>query len=44
MDNNSAHLLAVLLDKTDDTDRVTSSLNSKFHDQGFELATWRGTL
>ena len=41
MDNNSAHLLVVLLDKTESTDQVTASLNGRFLQQGFELATWR---
>lgn len=41
MDNDSAHLLVVLLDKTGDTNRVTVSLKGKLHEQGFELATWR---
>ena len=41
MDNNSAHLLVVLLDKTESTDLVATALNGRFLQQGFELATWR---
>ena len=41
MDNNSAHLLVVLLDKTESTDLVATALNGSFLRQGFELATWR---
>jgi putative ABC transport system permease protein len=41
MDNNSAHLLVVLLDKTESTDQVAAALRGNFLQQGFELATWR---
>ncbi len=41
MDNNSAHLLVVLLDKTESTDLVATALSGGFLQQGFELATWR---
>lgn len=41
MDNRSAHLVVVLLDATEDTDRVQASLKRKLEMQGFELANWR---
>ena len=41
MDNNAAHVLVVLLDKTESTDQVATSLGNKLLSQGFELATWR---
>lgn len=41
MDNNSAHLLVLLLDKTEDTELVLASLRRKFTQEGYELASWR---
>jgi putative ABC transport system permease protein len=41
MDNNSAHLLVLLLDKTTDTDLVLASLRKKLAPEGYELASWR---
>jgi len=41
MDNHSAHLMVVLLDKTEDTEKVLSLLKQKLEPQGFELAHWR---
>ena len=41
MDNKSAHLIVVALDKTGDTDMVLASLRKKLEPQGFELASWR---
>ena len=41
MDNTSAHLVVVLLDHTEDTDRVLASLRAKLGADGYELASWR---
>lgn len=41
MDNRSAHLMVVLLDRTEDTDKVHTALNSRLESQGYELANWR---
>lgn len=41
MDNRFAHVMVVLLDKTEDTNRVLASLKDKLEAQGFELAHWR---
>ena len=41
MDNTSAHLMVLLLDKTEDTDRVQASLNKALGPQGYEFASWR---
>lgn len=41
MDVNVAHVMVLVLDKTDDTDRVLASLKQKFVQQGYELASWR---
>lgn len=41
MDNNSAHLMVLVLDKTEDTDLVLASLRKKLGPQGYELASWR---
>ncbi len=41
MDNRSAHLMVVLLDRTEDTDKVHASLKSRLESQGYELANWR---
>lgn len=41
MDNRSAHVMVVLLDNTEDTDRVLASLTDRLGPQGFELANWR---
>ncbi|GHU38870.1 ABC transporter permease [Betaproteobacteria bacterium] len=41
MDNDSAHVLVVVLDKTEDTDAVLAFLKNRLENQGFELANWR---
>jgi len=41
MDNRSAHLMVVLLDRTEDTDKVYASLKSRLESRGYELADWR---
>ncbi len=41
MDNTSAHLMVLVLDKTENTDRVYASLRGKLVAQGYELASWR---
>ena len=41
MDNQAAHLVVVVLDKTDDTDRVIASLRKTLVPRGYELASWR---
>ena len=41
MDNRSAHLMVVLLDKTEDTDLVLASLRPSLIQKGYELASWR---
>ena len=41
MDNASAHLMVLLLDKTENTDRVLASLRRELGPQGYELASWR---
>lgn len=41
MDNRSAHLMVVLLDKTEDTNKVLVSLKDRLDAQGYELADWR---
>lgn len=41
MDNRSAHLMVVVLDRTEDTDRVYASLKSRLESRGYELANWR---
>ncbi len=41
MDNRSAHLAVVLLNQTEDTDKVFASLKTRLEPQGFELADWR---
>ena len=41
MDTRSAHLVVVLLDKTEDTDRVLASLRATLGAQGYEVASWR---
>jgi putative ABC transport system permease protein len=41
MDTRSAHLMVVLLDKTEDTDRVLAALRKTLAPQGYELASWR---
>ena len=40
MDTRSAHLLVLLLDRTEDTGRVSAALKNKLEAQGFELASW----
>jgi putative ABC transport system permease protein len=41
MDNDSAHVLVALLDRTEDTDTVLAFLKSRLESQGFELFNWR---
>jgi putative ABC transport system permease protein len=41
MDNDSAHVLAVLLDRTEDTGAALAFLKDRLQGQGFELASWR---
>ena len=41
MDTASAHVLVVMLDRTEDTDAVLASLKNRLEDRGFELASWR---
>jgi putative ABC transport system permease protein len=41
MDTPSAHVMAVLLERTEDTDRVAAVLRQALTGRGFELATWR---
>ena len=41
MDNSAAHLLVLVLDHTDDTDRVIASLRQTLGPQNYELASWR---
>jgi putative ABC transport system permease protein len=41
MDNSFAHLMVLLLEKTDDTDRMISSLRGMLEPKGYELASWR---
>ena len=41
MDNSAAHVMVVVLDKTEDTSAVASALMAKLGAQDFELATWR---
>jgi putative ABC transport system permease protein len=40
MDTQAAHVLVVMLRKTEDTGRVVSALEASFGPQGFELARW----
>jgi putative ABC transport system permease protein len=40
MDNKSAHLMVLLLDKTEDTDLVLASLRKKIGPEGYELISW----
>lgn len=41
MDNTSAHLMVLVLDKTENTEPVLASLRSKLAPEGYELASWR---
>ena len=41
MDNDSAHLIVLLLDQTESTDTVLAALRQALSPQGFELASWR---
>lgn len=41
MDNTSAHLMVLLLDKTENTEPVLAALRSKLAAEGYELASWR---
>jgi putative ABC transport system permease protein len=41
MDNDSAHVLVVVLDQTDATDAVLALLENHLGDQGFELVRWQ---
>jgi putative ABC transport system permease protein len=40
MDTPGAHVLVVMLHKTEDTERVTNELTATFGTQGFEIARW----
>ena len=41
MDNSSAHLVVLLLDRTEDTERIITSLRARLGQSGYELASWR---
>jgi len=41
MDNSAAHLLVLLLERTEDTDRVIAKLRQTLGSQNYELASWR---
>lgn len=41
MDNSSAHLMVVLLNQTEDTDRVLASLRQRLGSGHYEIANWR---
>lgn len=41
MDNTSAHLMVLLLDKTENTEPVLAALRSKLAPEGYELDSWR---
>ncbi len=41
MDTRSAHLLVLLLNQTEDTDKVQAALKGKLAPLGYELANWR---
>ena len=41
MDNSSAHVMVVVLNKTADTDRVIASLHNTLSSGEFEIASWR---
>lgn len=41
MDTQAAHLVVVVLDRTDATDRVLASLRQTLGPRGYELASWR---
>ena len=41
MDTKSAHLIVLVLDKTDDTERILASLRKTLSPGGYELASWR---
>ncbi|WP_300454536.1 ABC transporter permease [Accumulibacter sp.] len=41
MDTQSAHVLVVALDKTEDTARVQESLRRQFAPAGYEIVSWR---
>jgi putative ABC transport system permease protein len=41
MDSTSAHLMVVLLNKTEDTDPVLASLRKSLGAEGYEIASWR---
>ncbi|WP_211364133.1 ABC transporter permease [Propionivibrio limicola] len=41
MDNNSAHLLVMLLDETEQTDVVVKALRQEYVAAGYEFASWR---
>jgi putative ABC transport system permease protein len=40
MDTQAAHVLVVMLHKTEDTERVVAALEASFSPQGFEVARW----
>ncbi len=41
MDTNAAHLIVLILHKTEETGSVLSTLRKKLEPQGYELASWR---
>jgi putative ABC transport system permease protein len=41
MDSQAAHLIVVVLEKTDDTNRVIALLRKTLAPRGYELASWR---
>lgn len=41
MDTDSAHLLVVLLNRTEDTARITTLLSARLGPQGYETISWR---
>ena len=41
MDTQAAQLVVVVLDKTDDTERILASLSKTLAPRGYELASWR---
>jgi putative ABC transport system permease protein len=41
MDTRAAHLMVVLLDRTDDTDAVRTALQARLSGQRLEIASWR---
>lgn len=41
MDTDAAHVMVVLLERTEDTDGVLAALRGKLAAQGYEVASWR---